>query len=70
MGPNKIIKIKGLRSKVEQITFIKDKHPTTGLVSTFSWTSLKNILDKHAANSVESIKIHANGIDVFWKNYF
>lgn len=65
------MKVKGLKSKVEQITFEGD-HPTSGLVSSEPWHRLRNLIAAHykdqAANIV-SFKITPSSLEIYWKEY-
>ncbi|MGH7974870.1 MAG: hypothetical protein ACREBR_05045 [bacterium] len=62
------MKIKGLKSQVSQVTFIGNKHPTNGVVSTFTWEKLAYHLQKVNESCVESIKIDEHGLTVYWND--
>lgn len=65
------MKIKNLRiEKAPQITFDSDKHPTSGIVSTYSWKRLRELLNNGITNNIESIRITKQGLDIFWKEFF
>lgn len=63
-GENNIItKIKGLRSKVEQVTFVGKEHPTCGTVRTFSWEELKAVVERRNPTiKVISFKVTPSGL--------
>lgn len=60
------MKIKGLKSAVKQVTFVGDKHPSTGLVSTFTWDRLARHLAERNKTDVISLKINKDGLSVYW----
>lgn len=60
------MKIKGLKSTVKQITFEGDKHPTCGVVSTYSWQELAAHLGKKNDDKVVSFLIEPRGLSVYW----
>ena len=61
------MKIKGLKSTVKQVTFVGDKHPTCGVVSTFTWQRLANHLEAKNKTKVLSLKIDQDGLTVYWQ---
>lgn len=62
------MKIKGLRSVVEQVTFEGDTHPTTGVVSTFTWGELAKHLELRNNDKVISFRVGPDGLTVYWKD--
>jgi hypothetical protein len=62
------MKIKGLKSTVKQVTFKGDKHPSTGIVSTFTWQRFAHHLAKRNQSEVSSIRIDKDGLTVFWED--
>jgi hypothetical protein len=53
---------------VKQVTFVGDKHPTCGVVSTFTWQRLANHLGVKNNDKVLSFKIEQNGLTVYWQD--
>lgn len=62
------MKIKGSKSKVEQVTFLGDEHPRGGVVSTFTWQELAEHLGNRNKNKVISFRIEELGLTVYWDN--
>jgi hypothetical protein len=67
------MKIKGLKSKVEQVTFEGDKHPNYGSVITLNWNDLKAMAEARFPeldDRVISIKVTERGLDFYHSNIF
>jgi hypothetical protein len=59
------MKIKGLKSKVTQVSF-EEIHPTTGLVTTITWERLARHLEKQNKGlKIRSFRVTSSGLDTF-----
>ena len=60
------MKIKGKRGKVQQVTFVGDKHPSTGCTSVYTWQRLAAHLEKKNKTKVISLQVTESGLQVWW----